>query len=213
MALITERTDLDHIANDLDIMNSIQASGQIISPTNNILNTLNNLQNGITTNNNRPFNKSFNITRPNDTTAYTVNKLLNVSKSATALPSLDCDIANAGKTINITSLVWVESNEVNQYPNQINLFDIPTIASMSANDNTSNAISVADFNAHHLAWLPAISSSASTENNFYTFGLFNVNKSFVVPASGLIYLAIWSNAVAVPVALESFQLNITGIIL
>lgn len=207
MALATEKYDLD-------VANSIYAYGQVISATNNMLYALNNIQNGIILQNNKPFYKVFNIIRPSDTTAYTINKLLNTSKTATVLPSLDCGIANAGKTININSLLWIESWGVNQFPNQIDFYDVSSMASMSCNDNTADNISYADYTAHHLCWIPAISASASANlNNFYTFGLFNVNKTFTIPISGIIYLAIWSNAVAVPVSAEPFTLQISGTIL
>jgi hypothetical protein len=203
MALATEKYDLD-------TANSIYAYGQVISATNNMLYSLNNIQSGIAVQNNKPFNKVFNITRPSDTTAYLINQLLNTSKTATVLQSIDCGISNAGKTVNITSMEWLESNGVNQFPNQIIIYDVASMSSFNCNDGSYNTVSIADHKAHFLTWIPPISASSSTQSNFYTFGLFNVNKTFLIPVSGLIYLAIYSNAVAVPVSGESFQLNVKG---
>jgi hypothetical protein len=205
MALATEKYDLD-------IANNIYASGQVISSSNNILNTLNNIQSqSLIQSRNLPINRVFSITRPNNSIAYGGNKILNALTTSSSLPSLDCGIGNAGKTIRITDLIWSMNDYNSIYPLNIVLFDTGTFTSQSVGDASSATMSNAEWVSHFLAYIPTISVVANNSSQFLAYSLSTINKPFVVPASGLIYLYITMGAFT-PTPNEIYTLMLTGIL-
>lgn len=194
MGLITERTDLDNL-----LLQSLNTNTWLYDLA--IMN--------------QPFSISTEVTRPNDTTAYAVNDIVNNASAPTVLPTLDFGVGNANRTINIRGLKFIRNYALNLWAYDFMLYNANTIAGQNLADNQAFNPTYAEQNLKLQCFIPFTnqdsehfnsSNSSMVVNTFYT-----TNYFATLDATGKLFLGIIVNTVFTPVAQAKATFNFVGV--
>jgi hypothetical protein len=156
----------------------------------------------------KPFEVPFTITRPNNTTNYSIEQALNTSTTSTTVFSINLSSLGviAGETIQIQNIV-ISSNANQTVLPQINVF-VGNTTFASTNDGVPQDIP-SSVVGHVIPCINtyALSSSSRCQSD--------PNPYLIQLASGntTIYLATWFANAYTPIANEIFKLTIGGFVI
>ena len=204
MSLITERTDLDTINENLAFTYTQTVSQNIkLSDIKTILNSINANSNA------SKFDKfSCGFGRPNNTIAYGANNVINALIGSTALPFFNFT-GHEGELFIMQSITFIDESNSTLAPMRICFYDVPSMASQNWGDNQASTISFADIQQHQLC-LGSVSSAVLQKVSSLCYADQYQNRQFIIPSSGKVYMGLFSNSAFTPIALENFQFDLIG---
>lgn len=159
------------------------------------------------------FEVSVEITRPANTTAYTINDIVNGSSDY--LPTLDFGITNAGRKIQINSATLLSNNggASTKLNAVVHLFNASTLTGQSHVDNTAFNPTYAELKAKGATFLDGVYNTINYGSNAYQVFQTEVQRNATLDATGKLYPAIIATNTYTPASGEKITLTLKGYLL
>jgi len=150
------------------------------------------------------------LIRPNNTTAYGANNVINTSTTSITLPSFDFT-GHDGELFLMQSITMIvgDSSSSSLLPIRVMFFDSETLTGQDIGDNQDLTIPLTEILSHMLC-LGALSSANLQKISTLCYVDQYQAKQFIIPVGGIVYYCLASQGAFTPTANESITFQLIG---